>query len=484
MIDRTPKVFISYSWTSKEYRARVIALAERMRHDGVDVVIDAWDLCDGNDKYKFMERCVTDESIDKVIILSDKAYSEKADKRQGGVGDETYIISAEIYGKADQNKFIPVVMERGTDGEAYLPAYLKPRIYRDLSGENYEAEYEELLRTIYEAPSHRKPELGERPKWLVEDKPDALYPVKEAVKKITLSDLGRSKAISVHDFIDIYVEALKPYYDVNIDKEKYLRYFTEMKEYRNVFLDHLREFSEMESFGAVMADEFERLYNALFSVDTFSPGTYTCDYLEFDLFRVHIWELFVCTTVYMLHNDMYKDIHDLLVRTYFLRRSPLNYGSLEPSSYVRFRFHSKMIEEVIKPGMPGDLSRKYTLTGHFVVTDRLYMPVYSERAMATADLFLYQVYNALGLNEMAGEHAWFPIMYVYADRYESMWKKLISKQFCNKIMPLFGVTTISELKARISKCLPNKDYHYSGEWGVCASNILSWVKLEDIATLP
>ena len=33
MLDRTPKVFISYSWTSKEYQESIISLSERMRHD-------------------------------------------------------------------------------------------------------------------------------------------------------------------------------------------------------------------------------------------------------------------------------------------------------------------------------------------------------------------------------------------------------------------------------------------------------------------
>ena len=164
-------------------------MSERMRHDGVDIKLDVWDLKDGQDKYAYMEQCVTDDSIDKVLILSDHLYAEKADKRKGGVGNETTIISVEVYEDADQQKFIPVVMERDEKGEACLPQSLKSRIYRDLSGDNYEAEYELLLRTIYEMPSHKKPELGERPLWLSEDTPDAIYPLKGAVKKITVADL-------------------------------------------------------------------------------------------------------------------------------------------------------------------------------------------------------------------------------------------------------------------------------------------------------
>ena len=60
MIDRTPRVFISYSWTSTKFQQQVKELAERLVHDGVDVVLDIWDLKDGQDKFHFMEQCVTD----------------------------------------------------------------------------------------------------------------------------------------------------------------------------------------------------------------------------------------------------------------------------------------------------------------------------------------------------------------------------------------------------------------------------------------
>ena len=92
-IDKIPKIFISYSWSSD---ALVLELANRLVSHGVDVVLDKWDLKEGNDKYEFMERCVNDSSITKVLIICDKAYAQKANDRTGGVGDETVIISSEV----------------------------------------------------------------------------------------------------------------------------------------------------------------------------------------------------------------------------------------------------------------------------------------------------------------------------------------------------------------------------------------------------
>ena len=141
MLDRTPHIFISYSWTTEEFKQKVRGLAERLVHDGVDVKLDVWDLKDGQDKFAFMEQCVTNPHIDKVLIICDKGYAEKADERRGGVGDETTIISPEIYKDASQEKFVPVVMEKDEKDEPYLPAYLKSRMYKDLSGEYFEEGY-------------------------------------------------------------------------------------------------------------------------------------------------------------------------------------------------------------------------------------------------------------------------------------------------------------------------------------------------------
>ena len=49
-IDKIPKIFISYSWSSD---ALVLELANRLVFHGVDVVLDKWDLKEGNDKYEF-----------------------------------------------------------------------------------------------------------------------------------------------------------------------------------------------------------------------------------------------------------------------------------------------------------------------------------------------------------------------------------------------------------------------------------------------
>lgn len=151
------KVFISYSWTPENNKEWVRKLVQNLEKDGVQVVIDYKDLKLGYDKYAFMERIVTDETIDKVLIICNRAYKEKADSRNGGVGDESAIITPQIYGNTKQEKFIPVINEYNEEGIPYLPNYLATRMYADLV--DFDEGYKELLHNILD--KGKKPILEE-----------------------------------------------------------------------------------------------------------------------------------------------------------------------------------------------------------------------------------------------------------------------------------------------------------------------------------
>jgi hypothetical protein len=169
--NKTPRVFISYNWGTETHLSWVMQLAERLVANGIDVLIDKWELKPGDDKFVFMERMVQDESIDYVLMLLDKEYKEKADSRRGGVGTEAQILSAELYQKITQSKFIPIVTEYDEKHEPYVPVFVKNRIYIDLStGTNFEDQYQQLVRFVYNKPLHKKPNLGTPPEYLLEER--------------------------------------------------------------------------------------------------------------------------------------------------------------------------------------------------------------------------------------------------------------------------------------------------------------------------
>ena len=260
--DKIPKIFISYSWSRD---ALVLDLANRLVSHGVDVVLDKWDLKEGNDKYEFMERCVNDPSITKVLIICDKAYAQKANDRTGGVGDETVIISSEVYGNARQEKFIPIIAERDDEGKEYVPTYIKTRIYIDLSDpKKYESEYEKLLRNIYEKPQFVKPRLGKKPEWLEEEKSN-FFPVKDLIRQIRgRSNTPVKRRNCIARFQEAYIEALKSYYICGVKPEEAFNNFLNTKPLRDIYLDFVEAVAETEdNYAEVLAEAFEYLYNKL-----------------------------------------------------------------------------------------------------------------------------------------------------------------------------------------------------------------------------
>lgn len=195
-----PKIFISYSWTSDEHVVWVADLGGRLMSDGVVVVLDQWDLQDGQDLNDFMEQMVKDPEIKRVIIVSDATYAAKANDRQGGVGTETQIISQEVYESVDQTKFVPLLRERDTKEKPCLPIYLKGRKFIDFSNPDDDAEsYEQLLRNIYERPRRKKPTLGKAPSHIFDDNTTAVSSAQRAKRFREFVFSGKGNPLAVFD---------------------------------------------------------------------------------------------------------------------------------------------------------------------------------------------------------------------------------------------------------------------------------------------
>lgn len=470
------KVFISYSWSVQE---RVIELAERLLANGIDVVLDVYDLKEGQDKYAFMEQSVNDPSIDRLLIICDKAYTEKANSRSGGVGDETVIISPEIYNQVKQEKFIPVIFEVDDEGKAYCPAYIKSRIYIDLSTEDdrYEIEYEKLLRNIYEKPMYKKPVLGVQPEWLENDTVD-LSQIRDLIKQVRGYTGGN---VVKADFLlrkaaDQFLIAAQQYFcPGRKDKaDSLIQTIDALKTYRDLFVDYLESiiYSGLPLYETVTC-LIEKLYNGLH--DTSGIKSYYNS--DFEVYDFLIWELFISTTALCLHYEKYSELYGILTYTYFLRESFFD-SSVKAFNYTKFRVYCKTIETVCKQNCYNP--RLYTLMGDILIK-REKKPILTKESLSNADLVLYQLFPLLNLGS-EGRTMWYPTTYIYHSEAQNIWQKMKSKQYCEKIKVLFGATTIEELKTKVSKSVMNESMRYSGCFEAPPS-ILSSIRLEEIATL-
>lgn len=153
----TPKVFISYSHDSIEHKKWVLELATRLRNNGVDAIIDQWELRPGDDLPHFMETHLS--SADYVVMICTDKYVKKANAGAGGVGYEKMIVTADLLTNIDSNKIVPVIRQFGT---CDVPTFLRTKLFVNLSNDD-EFNFDELVRTFHGAPLYKKPDIGNNP---------------------------------------------------------------------------------------------------------------------------------------------------------------------------------------------------------------------------------------------------------------------------------------------------------------------------------
>lgn len=155
-----PVVFISYSHDSEDHKAWVLQLATRLRYNGVEVILDRWNLSLGSDLASFMERGLSQST--RVICICSTPYVTKANEGKGGAGYEKQIMTAEIVRDQNTNWVIPLIKNNLSDKKT--PTFLNGRMYINFDEVSfYENRYEELLRDLFNEPILPIPPIGENP---------------------------------------------------------------------------------------------------------------------------------------------------------------------------------------------------------------------------------------------------------------------------------------------------------------------------------
>jgi SEFIR domain-containing protein len=403
----SPKVFISYSWSSPEREEWVVDLAEKLSADGVHVILDKWDLKEGQDKYAFMERMVTDGEIGKVLMICDRLYAEKADGRKGGVGTESQIISPEIYAKVEQDKFIPIVAEYTEGGEPCLPQYLKSRIYVDLVHQDRHAqEYERLLRNIFNRPAFKRPPLGVPPSYLDED---AAPQLKTGHKFSRFSEaVANSKPhcrLSAADYLEALLRVHDDFIitgetDNELDEEV-LAKIEAFKPYRDQFV----EFITLCGRYGVDSIYFEKVIEFLERALSyhFPKREVRYNLLWFDQYRFVHRELFLYLIAALLRERALDAIDLFLDAQYF-------YSTNIEKRVDRFTVFESYLSSLEEYRM-GRLKLNRISVAADVIHDRADNELISFEDLMQADLIL-----ALRSILTAGSGYWFPRTLVYARR--------------------------------------------------------------------
>lgn len=296
-----------------------------MVNDGVDVVLDVWDLKEGDDKYAFMEKMVTDESVTHVLVFSDSEYAAKADARKAGVGTESQIISREVYSKVQQSKFIPIVCEYDEAGEPCLPTFLKSRIWIDFSSpEAANDNWEQLIRVLYGKPAHEKPALGDAPTYVTTHVSIPASPAvaKFAALKQAITQEKRGLKLYRQDFLDAccnYADALRirerP--EVTNMGQRVLEDCGKLKLVR----DQIVEWVVLESginpsgeFGEALVSLLERLLE----LKSRPPEVNSWNDVWFEAHRVFVYETFLYIVAALIKTGAFDSLHLILTSHYLL----------------------------------------------------------------------------------------------------------------------------------------------------------------------
>jgi hypothetical protein len=133
-----PRVFISYSHDSESHRERVLSLAQRLRDDGIDAVLDQY--IDGTPP-KGWPRWMLDEieAADFVLLICTETYyrrfrGHEIVSKGLGVDWEGALITQAIYEQqGSMRKFVPVLF--ASTHSAFIPEPLRPRTYYTITSE-------------------------------------------------------------------------------------------------------------------------------------------------------------------------------------------------------------------------------------------------------------------------------------------------------------------------------------------------------------
>ncbi len=443
----SPRTFISYSWSNPSHESWVLMLASRLRSDGVDVVLDKWDLKPGHDSIRFMESMVTDPAVTKVVMICDAIYCAKADSRSGGVGTESQIISPEVYASSTQDKFAAVITAADEAGKPCLTAYYKGRIYFDFqSGDHFEDAYEQLLRWLIDRPLHVKPKLGTIPEALLGVAPTASVTQSKARRA---EEAIRTMAANASGFIKEYgnalileLRALAPLIEQReIADEKVIAAVQEMQPYLRQFVSlcttAARYCEDLRVWQAILL-QLERIGKMMWR----EPEMTNWHSHQFDAFKIIAHDLFVSALAVTLEEERFDLAAEMLARPWLLRERD---GANRPST-SDFTAFNQSVASIENRNRRLNLNH-LSLQAHLL---RDAHPAGSSppfEAIMQADFVLF-----VRSSQTDDTARWYPFSLVYAtDRFTpfSLFAKAESASFLSRLAPVLAVRDAQGLTNRL-----------------------------------
>ncbi|MDV5087084.1 SEFIR domain-containing protein [Vibrio diabolicus] len=454
---KQPKVFISYSWSSVHHQEMVKLWADRLIHDGVDVILDIYDLNEGDNKFAFMESMVTDPDVTHVLVVCDSKYKERADAREKGVGTESTIISSKVYAQVKQSKFIPILCEFEESGEPIAPVFMDARIGVNFSTpESVNENWEQLIRLLYSKPLHVKPKKGAAPSYITSDTPLPANEARAKFESLKQAVLQDKKGLRMYrqDFIDScmsYADELRIRESPSLDDfgQKVLDDCAKLKAVRNHLCDWVLlegSVTQEAEFTEVLIDVLEKLYELKSRPEEVSSWNDAWS----EAHSVFVYETFLYIVAALMKVGCYRVLHEVYTTSYINPPTVRNHN-YEFEAFSCFHGHSETLQSVLRPN------------------DRLYSPeaeLIKEHA-DRQDITFQNVAQAEALTLMMalllGVH-WYPGTLHYAASYQSMpffVRATQHKHFAN-LATITDIATGEEMREKFKAALDASSLNRSG----------------------
>lgn len=479
-----PKIFVSYSWKPIQNKQKVLRFAERLTSDGVHVILDDWDLKEGQDKYSFMEQMVNNSDVKRVLLICNKEYADKANQKKGGVGIESLIVSDDIYNKADQTKFIPIVFEYGSDGKPCVPTFVKTRIFIDLSNDDiFEDNYESLLRNIFEKPASKRPPLGIAPAYIEAECPIFLPTAhKVSTIKNALINEKKNTSLLIKDYLEAFVSAVGTF-DIGDNEltttnydEVILKRIEDFVVLRNDFID----FIEVYTTNSVVIDSellhrfFEKLLEHNLNNDSRDYPSHTFGYLKADSRKFFYYELFLTFTAIFIEKERFEELAYVLQTPYIVEYRTR--GEIMELSFTEFRYFVSTLNVY--------RNKKYNMNRVSVTADMIKQRATEKikfEKLVEADILLYYI-SLLYPHKNSYFFNWFPETSCYRSIRPVILAKTVSERYFDKVKVLFGASNKKHLIDRVEEIIKNnEDNIQRGHFNI--PNIRLGLRIDDIGKM-
>lgn len=462
-----PKVFISYSWTTPEHQTNIREWADRLVGDAIDVVLDLYDFKEGDDKYAFMERMVTDPSVSHVLVFSDKKYAEKSDARKAGVGTESQIISREVYEKVKQSKFIPIVCEFDPEGSPYLPTFLKARKWIDFSTpEAANENWEQLVRLLFGKPLYEKPKMGKKPAYLQESQSSPADPAYAKFSALRQAVLQGRKGIPAYrrDFLDAcisFADQLRVRERPAAESfgQKVLEDCAKLKQVRNHIADWIlleAEATRAEEFETALIETLERLLH----LKARPAELNMWNEVWFEAHKLFVYETFLYVVAALLKVGSYETLREVFTSHYLMSETE-RYGEERFERFDSFYGYSDLLNDVLGP----ENKRYYSAAAELIKrqADRQDIPFAS---IIEAELLI--LFMAL----IGPDLRWYPQTFHYRSggRDIPLFIRATQHKHFLKLAKITGIGAVDELRAAVKKGEERletskwRDLHFRNFW--------------------